>query len=67
MLFKVLGTALIAAVLCSLLYTVFRVVVVGNYWANAPLFLTVVVALIVPVLGIWAAYRLLRAIWSKAK
>lgn len=64
---KALATIAILAALAGCLTTIFRVVVVGQYWDTAPIFLTLTVAGFVPLAALWAAARLTLLIWKVKK
>lgn len=59
-----LATAAVVAVAAGILFTIFKVVVYGNYWATAGLVQTFLLAVLIPLGVLLMTYGLLRLIWA---
>lgn len=64
--FRLIVTIIILAFAIHVVYTAANTLIVGGYWANAPIWLTAVVSLS-PLVVIWAVLVGLSTIWRKRK
>lgn len=65
--FRVLSTIVILALVIGFGVTLFEVLTVGQYWATAPIYLTALVAVVIPCLVLFFTAKLLNAIWRSDK
>lgn len=64
--FRLIVTIVVLAFAIHLVYNVANTLIVGNYWANAPIWLTALVSLS-PLVVIWALFVGLSLVWRKRK